>query len=150
MRRTLYRQYETDLTDIIGYVCSNMGLRIMKELREAGFLVEMDDFGSGFSSLNMLKDMPIDLVKIDMLFLKEAGLNRKAQTILRNIMHMTGDLFIPALTEGVETEEQFHMLLEMGCSMFQGYYFAKPMPLEQFEAFCFSDRGSPDRPAPTE
>jgi len=139
-----------EITESVMMTDNQNRIRIMKELREAGFLVEMDDFGSGYSSLNMLKDMPIDLVKIDMLFLKEAGLNRKAQTILRNIMHMTGELSIPALTEGVETEEQFHMLLEMGCSMFQGYYFAKPMPLEQFEAFCFSDRGSPEWPAPAE
>jgi EAL domain-containing protein (putative c-di-GMP-specific phosphodiesterase class I) len=123
-------------------------LRILRELREAGFLVEIDDFGSGYSSLNLLKDMPIDLVKVDMLFLKEAECNKKAQTILRNIMHMTGDLGIPALTEGVETEEQFRMLLEMGCSLFQGYYFAKPMPQDQFEAFCFSDRGYSLKPQP--
>ena len=137
-----------EITETVMMQDNQKRLRILRELREAGFLVEMDDFGSGYSSLNLLKDMPIDLVKVDMQFLKEAECNKKAQTILRNIMQMTGDLGIPALTEGVETEKQFRMLLEMGCSLFQGYYFAKPMPLDQFEAFCFSDRGASPSPQP--
>jgi EAL domain-containing protein (putative c-di-GMP-specific phosphodiesterase class I) len=108
---------------------------VIGDLRRHGFQVEMDDFGSGYSSLNMLKDMPVDLLKIDMMFLYKTKDTRKAQLILQNIINLSGDLGIPSLTEGVETRDQRDMLLSMGCKMFQGYYFAKPMPLEDFEAF---------------
>ena len=106
---------------------------ILSRLKQAGFLVEMDDFGSGYSSLNMLKDMPVDVVKIDMVFLTRTKDSLRSQTILRNVMNMTHDLGILSLTEGVETEDQYQMLSGMGCKLFQGYYFAKPMPVEQFE-----------------
>ena len=96
----------------------------------------MDDFGSGYSSLNLLKDMPVDVLKIDMAFLKKTQNDQKARTILHNIINLTVDLGIASLTEGVETETQYHMLSDMGCKLFQGYYFAKPLPLEDFEDFC--------------
>ena len=108
-------------------------LRIIEELRSKGFLVEMDDFGSGYSSLNMLKDIPVDILKIDMMFLYKTKDQYRAQTILQNIINLSGDLGMPAVTEGVETADQLDMLVNMGCRMFQGYYFAKPMPLEEFE-----------------
>ena len=109
-------------------------INILQKLRDFGFLVEMDDFGSGYSSLNMLKDMPVDVLKIDMVFLNETKDVVKSQTILHNILNMTNDLGIMPLTEGVETEKQYRMLSNMGCKMFQGYYFAKPMPVQQFES----------------
>ena len=108
-------------------------LRILENLREYGFMVEMDDFGSGYSSLNMLKDIPVDVLKIDMMFLYKTKDQGKAQTILQTIINLSGQLGIPSITEGVETAEQLSMLVSMGCKMFQGYYFAKPMPLEDFE-----------------
>jgi EAL domain-containing protein (putative c-di-GMP-specific phosphodiesterase class I) len=96
----------------------------------------MDDFGSGYSSLNQLKDMPIDVLKIDMKFLSKAQDENKSNTILRNVLRLSNDLGLLSLTEGVETESQYKMLLDMGCHLFQGYYFAKPMPLKDFEAIC--------------
>ena len=93
----------------------------------------MDEVGSGYSSLNMLKDMPVDVLKIDMVFLNETKDNIKSQTILHNILNMSNDLGILPLTEGVETEKQYRTLSGMGCKLFQGYYFAKPMPVQQFE-----------------
>ncbi len=108
-------------------------LRIIEELRSDGFLVEMDDFGSGYSSLNMLKDIPVDVLKIDMTFLYKTKDAMKAQTILQTIINLSGQLGIPSVTEGVETVDQLTMLVNMGCQLFQGYYFAKPMPRDEFE-----------------
>ena len=109
-------------------------MRILDELRKAGFIVEMDDFGSGYSSLNMLKDMPVDVLKIDMKFLSRTEDVLRAQTIVRNIINLSDDLGISALTEGVETKNQYHVLSDMGCRMFQGYYFSKPIPVSEFES----------------
>ena len=109
-------------------------VQMLDGLRAAGFIVEMDDFGSGYSSLNMLKNMPIDVIKIDMVFLRSSGQDEKSMIILRNIINMSTDLNIVPLTEGVETEKQYDDLSRMGCKLFQGYYFAKPMPLEDFQA----------------
>jgi EAL domain-containing protein (putative c-di-GMP-specific phosphodiesterase class I) len=95
----------------------------------------MDDFGSGYSSLNLLKDMPVDVLKIDMKFLNKSKDELRSQKIIQNIIKLSNDLSISSLTEGVETEEQFHMLSEMSCNLFQGYYFAKPMPVNDFEDF---------------
>ena len=108
-------------------------MKTLNEFRELGYVVEMDDFGSGYSSLNMLKDMPVDVLKIDMKFLSKSKDDGKAQTILQNIINLSDDLGIDSLTEGVETENQFNMLNDMGCKLFQGYYFAKPMSVEEFE-----------------
>ena len=107
--------------------------KIFKQLRDAGFIVEMDDFGSGYSSLNMLKDVIVDVLKIDMKFL--ANGNQRSKTIVKNVINMSKDLNMTTLTEGVETQYQFEQLVKMGCKLFQGYYFAKPMPLEDFEKF---------------
>ena len=113
-------------------------MKILNEFREAGFIVEIDDFGSGYSSLNMLKDMPVDIVKIDMGFLNQSQVNDRAAKILHNIINMNSDLGIVSLTEGVETLEQYRMLSDMGCRLFQGYHFAKPMPVKDFEDWVMS------------
>lgn len=110
---------------------------IINNLKEHGFIVEMDDFGSGYSSLNLLKDMNIDLIKIDMQFLKDSERNMKVGLIIKNIINMAGDLEIDTLTEGVETAKQFENLFSMGCNLYQGYYFSKPVPLDEFEKQWF-------------
>ena len=115
------------MTDIANRV------KILDSLKESGFLVEMDDFGSGYSSLNLLKDMPVDVIKIDMMFLNKSDNETKARMILKNIIRLSENLGIEPLTEGVETIDQFRMLNQMGCRLFQGYYFAKPMALDSFE-----------------
>ena len=107
---------------------------LLGSLREAGFIVEMDDFGSSYSSLNMLKNMPIDVIKIDMVFLRNSEQDEKSRMILRNIINMSTDLSIVPLTEGVETEKQYDDLSRMGCKLFQGYFFAKPMTVDDFES----------------
>ena len=111
--------------------------KTIEELKEAGFIVEMDDFGSGYSSLNMLKEIPVDVLKIDMMFLRQSGdseeTSSRALKIVENIIHMTKDLNIESLTEGVESDAQYKALSEMGCRLFQGYYFTKPVTVEEFE-----------------
>jgi len=105
----------------------------IEKLREHGFMVEMDDFGNGFSSLNMLKDIPLDVIKIDMAFLEETRDEERAREILESMISLAKRLEIPVITEGVETKEQLDFLTEMGCDMFQGYYFSRAVPISEFE-----------------
>ena len=122
-----------EITETVMMQDNENRIDILNHLKQLGFLVEMDDFGSGYSSLNMLKDMPVDVIKIDMLFLRQTQKDDRGQTILHNMMNLTNDLGLSSLTEGVETEAQFNMLQAMGCKLFQGYYFSKPVPVDQFE-----------------
>ena len=122
-----------EITETVMMTDAEIRMKTLNDFRQAGYIVEMDDFGSGYSSLNMLKDMPVDVLKIDMKFLSKSRNDKKAKTILQNIINLSEALGIASLTEGVETEEQYKMLNGMGCEMFQGYFFAKPMPLNDFE-----------------
>ena len=106
-------------------------IKIIKRLQDYGFKIEIDDFGSGYSSLNMLKDISADILKIDMGFLTENEL--KGQDILESIIFLAQKLGMEVITEGVETSQQLTMLIQMGCRMFQGYYFSRPIPEEEFE-----------------
>lgn len=108
-------------------------LSLIERLREYGFKIEMDDFGSGYSSLNMLKDIAVDTLKIDMGFLRQTENNERSRAILRAIIMLSKQLGIEVITEGVETLEQVEFLTEFGSDVFQGYYFARPMPVEEFE-----------------
>ena len=121
-------------TVMIGDVDNRM--EDIRRLRNFGFIIEMDDFGSGYSSLNLLQDMPVDVLKIDMAFLRKAEDNPKAEMILYNIIAMAKDLELTSLTEGVESQYQFEQLSRMGCKLFQGYHFSKPVPIEEFEKYC--------------
>lgn len=123
-----------EITETVMMVDPDEKIKVFDALRARGFIIEMDDFGSGYSSLNLLKDMPVDVLKIDMKFLAGTN-NAKSETIIRNVIHLSDELQVTALTEGVETEEQYQQLIDMGCVLFQGYYFAKPMPVGEFETF---------------
>ena len=102
-------------------------------LRELGFQVEMDDFGSGYSSLHMLKEVPVDRIKLDYNFLTSKGDAEKGNTIVAYIVQMVNALGMEMIVEGVETAEQADFLLGKGCSEMQGYYFYRPMCVEDFE-----------------
>jgi len=110
-------------------------LSLLKRLRDYGFLIEIDDFGSGYSSLNMLKNIDVDVVKIDMGFLSNTNSERmeRSELILDFIISMIKKLGMEVVTEGVETKEQVDNLTEMGSDIFQGYYFSKPITVEEFE-----------------
>ena len=94
----------------------------------------MDDFGSGYSSLNVLKDIELDVLKIDMKFLSKSrnGDDGRGEKILEAVLQMAKSLNMPVIAEGVEEKRQVEMLKRLGCNYIQGYYFAKPMPLEQY------------------
>lgn len=105
----------------------------LEELRKAGFTLEMDDFGSGYSSLNTLKDINVDVLKVDMGFIKETKNVKKSRIILASVIKMAKELNLLIITEGVETEEQVDNLTKLGCDVFQGYYFSKAIDVNEFE-----------------
>jgi len=109
-------------------------LELINKLRGYGFSVEMDDFGSGYSSLSMLKDTNVDTLKVDMGFLQNTEDADKSRKILEMVVGLCKKLNLRVVVEGVETAEQVRFLTELGCDVFQGYYFARPMPIEDFEA----------------
>lgn len=109
-------------------------IRTVKQLRDADFLVMMDDFGSGYSSLNMLRSVAVDVLKIDMRFLDiNENEEEKGIGILESVVNMARQMMMPIVVEGVETQKQENFLLKMGCRYTQGYYYYKPMPIEDFE-----------------
>ncbi len=108
-------------------------LPLINKLREYGFLIEIDDFGSGYSSLNTLKDLHADVLKIDMGFLRKTTHQERSKIILKMVISLAKALHMEVITEGVETVEQVAFLKESGCDIFQGYHFAKPMPMADFE-----------------
>ena len=110
-------------------------LDMIEQFRKYGFQVEIDDFGSGYSSFNTLKDMDVDVLKIDMGFLRTSKPENleKSMSILNMIISLSKTLGLSVVTEGVETKDQVVKLTQMGCRIYQGYYFSKPIPVEEFE-----------------
>ena len=113
-------------------------IQTMSTLRDYGFTVEIDDFGSGYSSLNMLKDAPVDVLKIDLHFLSKGDNGERADSIMSAIVRMAKMLGMLSIVEGVETQAQIDFLKTIGCTMAQGYYFAKPMPWDEFVEYIIS------------
>lgn len=105
----------------------------LKEIHEMGVSISIDDFGTGYSSLSKLKDYPIDTLKIDRAFIKDLPINRKSATIATTIIDLAHNLGFKVVAEGVETKEQFSFLVSMKCDQFQGFYFSKPLPSDEFE-----------------
>ena len=106
---------------------------IVSALRQKGFLVEIDDFGKDNSSLSFLKDIKADVLKIDMSFLREINDRERSRIILQSVIGLAHSLGMDVITEGVETEQQLRALTEMGCNHFQGYFFSRPIPVDEFE-----------------
>ena len=102
------------------------------ELKEEGFTLLMDDFGSGYSSLNILLETPFDVIKLDKKFIENMMVSGKGKLILEQVVSMSNKLELGLLAEGVETKEQVELLQSIGCDQVQGYYYAKPMPEEEF------------------
>ena len=109
-------------------------LEVVHDLRQLGFEIEMDDFGSGYSSLNMLSAMPIDVLKMDMKFVRNIENNEKDLRLVKLILDIARNLKLRVVAEGVETEGQLKLLRDAGCDLVQGYYFSRPLPPEAFEA----------------
>ena len=147
--------YNVDLADILtgllqkyGLLPSSLHLEItesaytenprqiidtVSRLRGMGFVVEMDDFGSGYSSLHMLHEMPVDILKLDMKFIQSEPATLVNQEIMRFIISLANLMKLGVVAEGVETAEQLERLREIGCECVQGYYFSKPLPVKEFE-----------------
>jgi len=110
-------------------------VEVVESLRKRGFKIEMDDFGSGYSSLNMLTVLPIDVLKLDMKFIRKMQEDATSLRLIELIMDIAEFLDVPVVAEGVEVREQCEILRKMGCQLIQGYYFSKPVPPEEFEKF---------------
>jgi len=108
-------------------------IRVIGQMREKGYQIEMDDFGSGYSSLNMLSSMPIDVLKMDMAFIRNIERNERDFRLVELIIDIARYLKVPVVAEGVETENQLRLLKNAGCDLVQGYYFSPPLNAEEFE-----------------
>lgn len=125
--------YTGDSEQVISTACQLRG-------EDMGFRIEMDDFGTGYSSLGMLGNLPIDVLKLDMTFIRSAFGETRDVRMIELIIDIADYLHVPVVAEGVETEEQYLTLKAMGCDLVQGYYFSKPVPREDFDHFL-AERG---------
>src|SRR5574344_205527 len=123
---------EVELTETIMFDNQQKLVRTMNDLKNAGFSISVDDFGSGYSSLNLLKDMPADVLKLDKEFLSTATDNERESIIITSVINMAKKLKLLTVAEGVETKKQSDLLKSMGCDIVQGFYYAKPMTKTQF------------------
>lgn len=121
---------ETEITETV----ENAGdSEVIKKLKERGYMLLMDDFGSGYSSLNMLKSTPFDVLKIDKSFLDEFMESDRGRKIIEHTISMSQDIGLDIIAEGVETIEQAQFLSECGCDSAQGFYYSKPIPADEFD-----------------
>ena len=125
---------EVELTESAFFDDKNLMLTTIRKLKDYGFLVSMDDFGSGYSSLNSLKDMPLDILKLDAGFFRGENDTERAEIVVSETLHLAKKLNMTTVAEGVEDQHQVDFLAAEGCNMIQGYYYAKPMPKEEYEA----------------
>lgn len=129
-------ELELEITEKTFLKDSNELIQTVAKLQEHGFLVSIDDFGSGFSALNLLKDIPVDTINIDREFLKNSSDNSQGRKIIRHVIAMCRDLKMEVVTEGIETKEQIDLITRCGCSIAQGFYYAPPLPLNEFIEFA--------------
>lgn len=124
---------EIELTESAAFEHEEYLMQVVRELHDNGFLCSLDDFGTGYSSLGLLKDLPIDVMKLDGVFFRVSVDVNRGHTILKYIIDMVKELNISTVAEGVEREEQVEFLKSAGCDLIQGFAFYRPMPVEQFE-----------------
>lgn len=125
---------KTELTESVCLENNKIILERMKELKDYGFKIAVDDFGSGYSSLHLLKKMPIDILKIDKSFLDfNTGMQKKDEILIRDVVELGKHLNLQIIVEGVENLEQSEFLESIGCDIAQGYYYGKPMTIREFE-----------------
>ena len=128
---------EIELTESAFFDDKSLIFRTVTKLQEYGFEVSMDDFGSGYSSLNSLKDLPLDILKLDAEFFRGEDSTKRGEIVISEAIRLAKSLNMKIVAEGVEKKEQVDFLAQSGCDMIQGYYFAKPMPVGDFEARAF-------------
>lgn len=125
--------FELEITETAYTENPEQLIRVVEQLRNLGFSVQMDDFGTGYSSLNMLNDVPVDVLKLDMKFIQTALDSKRSRVILEFMIDMAKKMELGIIVEGIETEEQVCFLRTLGCCKGQGFYFARPMTVEEFE-----------------
>ena len=128
-------EYMLEITESAYTSDSKHIVEVIENLRSLGHKVEMDDFGSGYSSLNMLTAMPIDVLKMDKAFIRNIQPGNKEMKLVELVLDIAKNLGVPVVAEGVETEEELNMLKAAGCDIIQGYYFSKPIPPSEMEKF---------------
>ena len=128
-----YKDLKLEVTESAYTDNAKQVLDVIKSLRNKGFEIEMDDFGSGYSSLNMLSDMPIDVLKMDMKFIRNIEESETDRRLVSLILDIARYLKVSVVAEGVETEKQLEILRNGKCDLVQGYYFSRPLPSENFE-----------------
>jgi EAL domain-containing protein (putative c-di-GMP-specific phosphodiesterase class I) len=126
-------KYYIEITESAFVEDSKAVIPVINKIRDSGFKIEIDDFGSGYSSFNALADLPFDILKIDMAFIRSMDKNPKVKDIIKMIINLSKMLNAVTISEGVETAEQYAFLKENGCDIIQGYYLSKPLPLNDFE-----------------
>jgi len=130
------RMIEIELTENTIFDNENQMVAVMNELKESGFQISIDDFGRAYSSLNTLKNLPADILKLDKEFFEgTSASDHRGKKIIMSVLKMARELDLITVAEGVETLEQVDFLKEMGCDIAQGFYYARPMPVADFEAF---------------
>ena len=140
------RQLHLELTESAYTENPSQIIATVDRLRAIGFIVEMDDFGSGYSSLNMLNQMKLDILKLDMKFIQTETAKPAEQGIMRFVISLARWLNLSVVAEGVETRAQLERLREVGCDYVQGYFFSKPLPIPEFEALLADQISKPLRP----
>lgn len=123
---------ELELTETVFFQEKERMFEVMNDLKNMNLELSVDDFGSGYSSLNLIRDIPFDVLKIDREFLNQTNASDSGRIILKKIVEMAEGLGVRVICEGVETIEQVHMLLDIGCIYAQGYYYSKPIPMEEY------------------
>ena len=126
-------QVEIELTESLMMDNKERLLKAMNDIKQAGFSISVDDFGSGFSSLSLLKDIPANVLKLDKEFLNTGGENKKEKVIINSVINMAKELQMTTVAEGVEDQKQSDLLKQMGCDIVQGFFYARPMPENQYE-----------------
>ncbi|MBQ9383245.1 MAG: EAL domain-containing protein [Ruminiclostridium sp.] len=133
------KYFEIEITESAAFEDMDILCDIFREIKSYGFHVSIDDFGTGYSSLNMLKDLPVDVLKIDRSFLTEnADEHENASLIIGCVVSLAASLGIRTICEGIETKEQAALLTKLGCNMAQGFYFARPMPVADYESLTYN------------
>jgi EAL domain-containing protein (putative c-di-GMP-specific phosphodiesterase class I) len=133
---------ELEITESVYSESLDQIISTVNNLRDIGFSIQMDDFGSGYSSLIMISRMKLDVLKLDMRFLHiEQQEEEKGIGILESVVNMARQMQLPIIVEGVETQKQESFLLKMGCRYSQGYYYYRPMPVTQLEKVFNEDNG---------
>lgn len=127
------RMIEIEFTESVAFERTDLLIKIINDLRNYGFICSMDDFGKAYSSLNLLKDLPIDVLKLDSAFFEDSDNPDKVKLIIKDIIKMVNNLGIKTVAEGVEQVSQVEFLREVGCDLVQGYVYYKPMPINEYE-----------------